>query len=115
MKDALLLVETGGIIKQIIPMLLNKISQYNMLAPDNKVTILGIVFNMVKDNLKYMDSVKGQILTNHQNVFRTEILATEHYSKGLMDNKMIFETNAQETFKSNFRDFGNEYLQKVGR
>ena len=98
-----------------IPMLLNKISQYNKLAPDNKVTILGIVFNMVKDNLKYMDSVKGQILTNHQNVFRTEILATEHYSKGLMDNKMIFETNAQETFKTNFRNFGNEYLQKVGR
>ena len=97
-----------------IPMLLGRISQHNSLNPDNQVGILGIVFNMVKDNLRYMDSVKAQILTNHKNVFRTEIQATEHYSKGLLENKMLFETNAQEQFKTNFRKFGEEYLLKVG-
>ena len=97
-----------------IPMLLGKIDQHNSLNPSRKVSILGIVFNMVRDNLRYMDTVKAQILTNHKNVFRTELLLTEHYSKGLLDNKMIFETNAQEQFKTNFIKFGEEYLKKVG-
>lgn len=97
-----------------IPMLLGKIEQHNRLNRDKQVDVLGIVFNMVKDNLRYMDSVKVQILTNHKNVFRTEIQATEHYSKGLLENRMIFETNAQEQFKTNFKKFAEEYLKKVG-
>lgn len=96
-----------------IPMLLSRIDQYNKLYSDNTVSVLGIVFNMVKEGLRYMDSVKAQILTNHKNVFRTELLATEHHSRGLMENKTLLETNAQDQFKSNMRDFGEEYLQRV--
>ncbi|MBN1071864.1 ParA family protein [Clostridium botulinum] len=95
-----------------IPLLLRKINQHNSVNKTKKVEVLGIVFNMINENLKYMDKVKAQIMTEHSNVFQNEILATESYSKGLLDNKMIFETNARKSFTDNFSKFCDEFIRK---
>lgn len=95
-----------------IPLLLRKINQHNSVNKTKKVEVLGIVFNMINEDLKYMDKVKAQIMTEHSNVFQNEILATESYSKGLLDNKMIFETNARKSFTHNFSKFCDEFIRK---
>ncbi|OOM11011.1 ParA family protein [Clostridium saccharobutylicum] len=95
-----------------IPMLLGKIQQHNSVNRTKKVEVLGIVFNMINDELKYMDKVKAQIMREHSNVFQNEILATENYSRGLLNNKMIFETNARRNFIDNFSEFCNEFIRK---
>lgn len=95
-----------------IPMLLKKIEQHNRLHNDKKVEVLGIVFNLIKDDLKYMDSVKAQIMATYPNVFQTEISVCEHYSKGLMENKTIYETSAQYWFKDEFTAFAKEFIEK---
>ncbi|KEZ87378.1 hypothetical protein IO99_06055 [Clostridium sulfidigenes] len=95
-----------------IPLLLGKIKQHNSVNKNNNVEVLGIVFNMINDDLKYMDKVKAQIMREHSNVFQSEILATENYSKGLLNNKMIFETNARKSFTDNFSNFCNEFIRK---
>lgn len=96
-----------------IPLLLKKIEQHNSVNKTKKVEVLGIVFNMINENLKYMDKVKAQIMTEHRNVFQNEILATESYSKGLLENKMIFETNARKNFTENFSKFCDEFIKKI--
>lgn len=96
-----------------IPMLLNKIEQHNRLHNDKKVEVLGIVFNLIKDDLKYMDSVKAQIMATYPNVFQTEIKVCEYYSKGLMENKTIYETAAQSWFKDEFTAFAKEFIKKL--
>jgi chromosome partitioning protein len=96
-----------------IPMLLKKIEQHNRLHNDKKVEVLGIVFNLIKDDLKYMDSVKAQIMATYPNVFQTEISVCEHYSKGLMENKTIYETSAQYWFKDEFTAFAKEFIEKI--
>ncbi|HDI3119280.1 ParA family protein [Clostridium botulinum] len=95
-----------------IPLLLGKINQHNSVNKTKKVEVLGIVFNMINDGLRYMDKVKAQIMTEHSNVFQNEILATENYSKGLLDNKTIFETNARKSFTDNFSKFCDEFIRK---
>lgn len=95
-----------------IPLLLGKINQHNSLNKSKKVEVLGIVFNMINEDLKYMDKVKAQIMREHSNVFQNEILATENYSKGLLSNKMIFETNARKSFTDNFSEFCDEFIRK---
>ena len=98
-----------------IPMLINKIEQHNALYSDRPIKVLGIIFNLIREDLKYMDSVKGQIITSYKNVFQTELLACEHYSKGLMENKSIFETSAQHRFKGNFKSFCEEFEKKISK
>lgn len=95
-----------------IPMLLGKIQQHNTVNKTKKVEVLGIVFNMINDELKYMDKVKGQIMREHSNVFQTEILASENYPRGLLDNKVIFETNVRKKFTDNFSKFCDEFIRK---
>ncbi len=97
-----------------IPMLLNKIEQHNRLHKEKKVQILGIIFNLIKEDLKYMDSVKAQIMREYSNVFQAEIKVCEYYSKGLMENKMIYETAAQHWLKDEFTSFAEEFLRKIG-
>ena len=96
-----------------IPMLLKKIEQHNRLHNDKKVEVLGIVFNLIKEDLKYMDSVKAQIMATYPNVFQTEISVCEYYSKGLMENKTIYETSAQYWFKDEFTAFAKEFIEKL--
>lgn len=96
-----------------IPMLLNKIKQHNALHKEKEVKILGIIFNLIKDDLRYMDSVKAQIMASYPNVFQTELKVCEYYSKGLMDNKMIYETQAQHWFKKEFTSFAKEFVKKI--
>lgn len=96
-----------------IPLLIKKIRQHNSVNKSKKVEVLGIVFNMIKENLKYMDRVKGQIMTSDSDVFQTEIMAAEYYSQGLMENKMIFESNAQKSFIDNFTKFCEEFIRKI--
>ncbi|MED3447565.1 ParA family protein [Bacillus thuringiensis] len=97
-----------------IPMLLEKVSLHNNAnSVEDRVEPLGIIFTMVDDNIRYVTSVKAEILREHRNVFRSEILFTEHYSKGLFDNKSILETNATQRFKKNFKDFTDEFLSKL--
>jgi uncharacterized protein MJECL24 len=98
-----------------IPMLLNKIEQHNTLHKDKKVEVLGIIFNMIKENLRYMDSVKAQIMTTYQNVFQQELTVCEYYSKGLMENKSLYETGAQYRFKDEFTSFSKELVKKIER
>lgn len=98
-----------------IPMLISKIDQHNSVHKDKPVKVLGIVFNLIKDDLKYMDTVKAQIIKEYKNVFQTEIRACEHYSKGLMKNKTIFETTAQKTFKNNFIAFCQEFEKRISK
>lgn len=96
-----------------IPMLLNKITQHNTLHKEKEVKILGIIFNLIKEDLRYMDSVKAQIMTSYPNVFQTELAVCEYYSKGLMNNKMIYETQAQHWFKEGFTSFAKEFIQRL--
>jgi len=96
-----------------IPLLIKKITQHNSVNKSKKVEVLGIVFNMIKENLKYMDKVKGQIMTSDSDVFQTEIMAAEYYSQGLMENKMIFESNAKKSFIDNFTKFCEEFIRKI--
>lgn len=60
-----------------------------------------------------MDSVKAQIMATYPNVFQTEISVCEHYSKGLMENKTIYETSAQYWFKDEFTAFAKEFIEKI--
>lgn len=98
-----------------IPMLINKINQHNMLHKDKKVKVLGIVFNLIKEELGYMNGVKASIMASYPNVFQNEIRACEYYSKGLIENKTIYETPAQYWFKNNFTVFAKELIEKVER
>lgn len=98
-----------------IPMLINKINQHNMLHKDKKVKVLGIVFNLIKEELGYMNGVKASIMASYPNVFQNEIRACEYYSKGLIENKTIYETPAQYWFKDNFTVFAKELIEKVER
>lgn len=50
-----------------IPMLLNKIDQHNRLHKDKKVEVIGIVFNLIKEDLRYMDGVKASIMASYPN------------------------------------------------
>lgn len=98
-----------------IPMLLNKIDQHNRLHKDKKVEVMGIVFNLIKADLRYMDGVKASIMSSYPNVFQTEIRNCEYYSKGLIENKTIYETSAQSWFKDEFTSFAKEFLEKIIR
>lgn len=96
-------------------MLLNKIDQHNRLHKDKKVEVIGIVFNLIKEDLRYMDGVKASIMASYPNVFQTEIKNCEYYSKGLIENKSIYETPAQHWFKDEFTSFANEFIDKIER
>lgn len=97
-----------------IPMLMSKIEAHNRASKEeDKVKILGIVFSMVKDRTAYANSVKAEIYREHTNVFKNEIRYTEFYPRAIVDNKSIFETNAQLPFKNNFKSFAEEFLEKV--
>ncbi len=97
-----------------IPLLLEKIGSHNLAnSKEDQVQPLGIVFTMVDDSLKYVLGVKAEILRQHNNVFRNEILYNEHYSRALFENKSIIESMAQNRFKDNFRDFTKEFLAKL--
>lgn len=97
-----------------IPLLLKKIDLHNRInKEEDKVKILGIVFSMVKTRLQYVESIKAEVLREHKNVFRNEILYTEHYSKALMENKTIFTSKAGQYFKDNFKKFGQEFESRL--
>lgn len=99
-----------------IPLLLKKIELHNRAhEDDDKVQILGIVFSMVREGVEYATTVKGEILREHKNVFQSEIRYTEHYSRGLLDQKTIFEVNSQDPFKKNFEGFAAEVLSRLER
>lgn len=95
-----------------IPLLCQKIDTHNNASPpEEKIEILGIFFSMVRDK-KYITSVKSEIYREHRNVFQTEVRYTEHYSRGIFDNKTIYETNATQDFKDNFSEFVQEFIRK---
>ena len=98
-----------------IPKLLNKIDQHNRLHKDKKVEVIGIVFNLIKEDLRYMDGIKASIMASYPNVFQTEIKNCEYYSKGLIENKSIYETSAQYWFKNEFTSFAKEFIEKIER
>jgi chromosome partitioning protein len=99
-----------------IPMLLSKIQAHNLAhTQDDTVTVLGILFTMVNENLQYVSSVKSEILREHSDVFRSEILRNEHYSRALFEHKSIFETPAQKKFKTNFTDFVDEFMERINQ
>lgn len=98
-----------------IPMLLSKIEAHNLAHEgDDTVQVLGIAFSMVEEGLVYQADVKSEILRQHKGVFQTEIRYTEHYSRGLMNRKAIYETTAQSQFTTNFTAFVDEFRQRVG-
>jgi chromosome partitioning protein len=98
-----------------IPMLLSKIEAHNLAHDgEDKVDRLGIVFSMVDDTLVYQAGVKAEIYKEHKDVFQTEIRYTEHYSRGLIERKSIFETNAQSQFTGNFAAFVDEFQRRAG-
>jgi len=75
-----------------IPLLLNKITAHNLAhSGDDLVNVLGIVFSMVDDSHVYVAGVKAEIYREHKNVFQTGIRHSEHFSRGLMENKSIYE------------------------
>lgn len=96
-----------------IPMLINRINTHNKVFDTKEVKVMGIVFNMINDNLKYMDRVKVDIMKAYSNVFKNEIRACASYSSGLLVNQTIFETSAQSQFKDGFKKFGKEFLSKL--
>ncbi|MFL0473462.1 ParA family protein [Priestia sp. 179-F W1.4 NHS] len=97
-----------------IPMLLNKIASHNNANSDeDKVQPLGIVFTMVDDSIQYVTSVKAEIIREHRNVFRNQILYNEYYSRGIFGNSYILETGATAKFKNNFKNFTVEFLSKL--
>jgi len=97
-----------------IPMLLEKIALHNKAnSPEDRVEPLGIVFTMVDNSIVYVNSVKAEILREHRDVFRHEILFNENYPRGLFGNKSILETNATKRYKDNFKNFTNEFLVKL--
>ncbi len=97
-----------------IPMLLSKIDLHNLShTGDDKVGVLGIVFSMVQRNLRYVDSVKAEIFREHTGVFEAQIDFTHMYSRALIDNKSIFETNARLKHKDNFVKFADELMKRV--
>ena len=97
-----------------IPLLLSKIQVHNFAhVGDDQVKVLGIIFTMVDESLRYVASVKSEILREHKNVFQTEILHCEHYSRALFENKSIYETNAPGKFKTNFTEFVEEFLKRL--
>ncbi len=97
-----------------IPMLINKIKTHNKIYDTNEVKVLGIVFNQINDNLRYMDRVKAEIMKEYPDVFQSEIRNCAHYSSGLLNNQTIFETTAQSQFKDGFKKFGKEFVKKIG-
>jgi chromosome partitioning protein len=98
-----------------IPLLLSKIESHNRAHEgEDQVHVLGIVFNMVTETLVYEAGVKGEIYKEHKDVFQTEIRHTEHYSRGLIERKAIFETNAQSQFTINFANFVSEFRKRAG-
>jgi hypothetical protein len=95
-------------------MLLEKVALHNKAnSPEDRVEPLGIAFTMVDDSIRYVTSVKAEILREHRDVFKHEILFNEYYSRGLFDNKSILETNATKRFKDNFKNFTDEFLVKL--
>ena len=64
---------------------------------------------------KHTDGIKASIMASYPNVFQTEIKNCEYYSKGLIENKSIYETSAQYWFKNEFTSFANEFIEKIER
>lgn len=96
-----------------IPLLLQKIDTHNSASPqEEKIEILGIVFSMVREK-QYVTSVKSEIYREQRNVFQSEIRYHENYSRGIFDNKTIYETNATSEFKEGFSAFVNEFLRRT--
>jgi chromosome partitioning protein len=97
-----------------IPLLLSKINAHNLAHEgDDKVAVLGIVFNMVDDSLMYQAGVKGDIYREHKDVF-AEIRYAEHYSRAIIERKSIYETNIQAQFTDNFSKFVDEFKARAG-
>lgn len=96
-----------------IPLLLSKIEAHNLAHDgDDRVAVLGIVFNMVDDTVMYQAGVKSEIYREHKNVF-AEIRFAEHYSRALIERKSIFETNIQAKFTTNFSEFVAAFKSRV--
>lgn len=97
-----------------IPLLLSKIDLHNAASDgDDKVNVLGIVFTMVDESLRYETGVKKEILKQHKNVFQAEIRYAHYYSRALIQRKDISEINAKKQFKTNFSEFVSEFRDRL--
>ncbi len=98
-----------------IPLLLSKIQAHNLAHDgEDKVKVLGIVFNMVDDHTRHEEGVIAEIIREHRDVFQTQIRYTEHYPRGLIQRRAIFETRAQSQFTKNFSAFVAEFRRRLG-
>jgi chromosome partitioning protein len=96
-----------------IPLMVKQIETHNR-ASDNqdKVKICGIVFTLVK-KLKYVDSIKGEVLRVHKDIFPVEIKYSEHYPIGTIKNLPIYKTTARKKYIANFEEFVTEFMKRI--
>ncbi|HDU8697167.1 TPA: ParA family protein [Morganella morganii subsp. morganii] len=102
-----------------LPLLKSSIESFLEEYSDNKLEVLGIVFNGTSGYLpeedKSKNEVKSMALKNNWPIFDSEIPYSRSYPKGAREGKPIFGTSYARTSQcDNFREFANEFGRRVG-
>jgi len=101
-----------------LPLLATSLATFHDTYPEHRVEVAGIVFNDVGDSYEHArakDDVMGLAAEHGWYVFKNQVTHSNSYPKGARERQSIMSTDyARYTKRDEFRDFGAEFLGRVG-